>query len=125
MNVPSIPGPFRVWPGSHKEHLEHEGMDNGLQVLPGLIDFDGGEDVLAPAGSVFIFHVLLVHNSMANTSGRPRRLMIYSHYPKQADKGFDVRNGPGRLRESPYEWEYQRKKDCGEFQDVFKAPVFN
>jgi ectoine hydroxylase-related dioxygenase (phytanoyl-CoA dioxygenase family) len=118
-------GPFRVWPGSHKEHLEHEGMDNGLQVLPGLIDFDGGEDVLAPAGSVFIFHVLLVHNSMANTSGRPRRLMIYSHYPKQADKGFDVRNGPGRLRESPYEWEYQRKKDCGEFQDVFKAPVFN
>jgi len=103
-------GPIRVWPGSHTEHREHEKIDIGLQVKEGLIDFGGGEDVLAPAGSVMIFHALLVHNSQANVSGKPRRLMIYSHYPKAADMGNDVRNGPGRLIESPYEMEYLRSK---------------
>ena len=37
-------GPIHVWPGSHREHLEHEPIDNGLQVNPGLIDFEGGHD---------------------------------------------------------------------------------
>jgi len=106
-------GPIRVWPGSHKEHREHERMDFGLQVEEGLIDFDGGEAVLAPAGSVMIFHALLVHNSRPNTSGNPRRLMIYSHYPEAADMGHDVRNGPGRLRESPWEIEYLRNQLAG------------
>jgi len=115
-------GPLRIWPGSHKAHLEHEPMDNGLQVKPGLIDFDGGEDVLAPAGSVMLFHALLVHNSRANVSGRPRRLMIYSHYPKAAAMGFDVRNGPGRLRTSPWLWKYHRMKARGAFKDRFRAP---
>ena len=117
-------GPIHVWPGSHREYLEHEPTDNGLQVLPHLIDFDDGINVLAPAGSVLLFHVLLVHNSRPNASNRPRRLMIYSHYPKAANIGFDVRNGPTRMRESPYEWEYQKKKACGEYQDRFYAPKF-
>jgi len=115
-------GPLHVWPGSHKLHLDHESMDNGLQVIPGEIDFDGGIDVLVPAGSILIFHVLLIHNSRPNVSGRPRRLMIYSHFPKQANMGIDVRNGPGRLRESPYEWDYARRKAAGDFVDVFHAP---
>jgi ectoine hydroxylase-related dioxygenase (phytanoyl-CoA dioxygenase family) len=101
-------GPIRVWPGSHTVHREHETIDNGLQVKEGLIDFAGGEEIVAPAGSVMIFHALLVHNSLGNTSGKPRRLMIYSHYPQAADMGHDVRNGPSRLRESPYEMEYLR-----------------
>ncbi|MEZ4866246.1 MAG: phytanoyl-CoA dioxygenase family protein [Caldilineaceae bacterium] len=117
-------GPIHIWPGSHKEHLEHEKIDNGLQVLPHLIDFDGGIDALAPAGSVLLFHALLIHNSRPNLSGKPRRLMIYSHFPAQANMGFDVRNGPTRLRESPYEWAYQRMKVRGEYQDQFRAPVF-
>ena len=117
-------GPIRVWPGSHKEHLEHERTEVGLQVLPHLIDFNGGMDVLAPAGSVLLFHALLIHNSRPNVSGKPRRLMIYSHFPAQAKMGFDVRNGPTRLRESAYEWAYQRMKDRGEFRDQFRAPVF-
>ena len=112
-------GPIRVWPGSHKTFLEHEGMNNGLQVKEGLIDFDGGEEILAPAGSVMIFHSLLVHNSNPNTSGKPRRLMIYSHYPKAAAMGHDIRNGAGRLIESPYELEYMRKKISGEYSDQF------
>lgn len=117
-------GPLRVWPGSHKTHLEHEKMALGLQVKEGLIDFDGGQDVLCPAGSVMLFHTVLVHNSRANVSGKPRRLMIYSHYPEAANMGIDVRNGPTRLRESPYELAYLRAKEKGAFEDVFAAPVF-
>ena len=117
-------GPIRVWPGSHKKHLEHVQIENGLEVPPNLVDHNGGIEVLAPAGSIFIFHVLLIHNSKPNVSGRPRRLMIYSHFPNAANKGNDIRNGPGRLRESPWEWEYQRKKERGEFVDEFEAPSF-
>ncbi len=116
-------GPIRVWPGTHKEYLEHEFMDNGLQVKPGLIDFSGGQDVLAPAGSVLLFHALLIHNSVGNTSGRPRRLMIYSHFPAAAGMGHDVRNGPTRLREAPWEWEYLRCKAAGQIPDSFVIPA--
>jgi ectoine hydroxylase-related dioxygenase (phytanoyl-CoA dioxygenase family) len=117
-------GPLRIWPGSHKKHLEHERVDNGLQVLPGLIDHDGGIDLLAPAGTFMIFHVLTVHNSRPNISGKPRRLMIYSHYPQSFAMPADVRNGPTRLRESPWEREYIRMKQQGEYQDTFKAPTY-
>lgn len=117
-------GPLRVWPGSHKQDRSHERMDDGLEVSDGSIDFDGGIDILAPAGSVMFFHSLLIHNSKPNVSGLPRRIAIYSHYPESAEMGFDVRNGPTRLSESPYEWEYERKKAGGCVQDVFKAPTF-
>ncbi|MAA67964.1 MAG: hypothetical protein CL915_04185 [Deltaproteobacteria bacterium] len=114
-------GPIHIWPGTHKMHLEHESVDIGLQVQPGLVDFEGGEDLLLPAGSVAFFSSLLVHNSRPNISGNPRRMMIYSHYPTSAEMGVDVRNGPTRLREAPYEWEYSRMKLRGEGRDVFSA----
>ena len=117
-------GPLHIWPGTHKAHLPHDKVEIGLEVQPGLIDPDGGIDLLVPGGTVLIFSSLLVHNSRPNLSGKPRRLMIYSHYPKAADMGIDVRNGPTRLRESPYEWEYIRKRDRGEIVDTFKAPRF-
>jgi len=117
-------GPIRVWPGTHKEELAHEPIEYGLQVLPALIDHNDGIDVLAPAGSVLLFHALLIHNSKPNVSGKPRRLMIYSHFPKASNMGADVRNGPARLRESPYEWAYQRMKDRGDYIDQFEAPRF-
>ncbi|MEE2752472.1 MAG: phytanoyl-CoA dioxygenase family protein [Candidatus Latescibacterota bacterium] len=117
-------GPLHIWPGSHKEDLPHDKVDIGLEVKPGLIDPDGGIDLLVQAGTVLLFSSLLVHNSRPNLSGKPRRLMIYSHYPKAANVGADVRNGPTRLHESPYEWEYIRKRDRGEVSDVFKAPTF-
>lgn len=115
-------GPIRVWPGTHKQHLAHEAMDNGLQVKPDLVDFAGGIDVLAPAGSVLLFHALLIHNSVGNTSGRPRRLMIYSHFPAAAGIAHDIRNGPTRLREAPWEWLYLRRKVQGAYTDTFAAP---
>ena len=117
-------GPLRIWPGSHKKHLEHQKMENGLEVKPSLIDHNGGVDMIAPAGSFMIFHVLVVHNSRPNLSGRPRRLMIYSHCPQSSNMPFDVRNSPTRLRESPYERAYMRARERGEFNDVFTAPTY-
>ena len=117
-------GPLRIWPGSHKKHLEHEMVANGLEINADLIDHQGGIDMLAPAGSFMIFHVLVVHNSRPNTSGKPRRLMIYSHYPESFKMPFDVRNSPTRLRESPWEREYMRAKERGDYQDTFEAPTY-
>ena len=122
-DCPAESGPIRIWPGTHKSHLEHESVDIGLQVQPGLVDFEGGEDLLLPAGSVAFFSSLLVHNSRPNISGKPRWMIIYSHYPASAKMGVDVRNGPTRLREAPYEWEYTRMKLRGEGRDVFSAGV--
>jgi ectoine hydroxylase-related dioxygenase (phytanoyl-CoA dioxygenase family) len=120
-DCPTESGPIHIWPGTHKTYLEHESVDIGLQVQPGLVDFEGGEDLLLPAGSVAFFSSLLVHNSRPNISGKPRRMMIYSHYPASVEMGVDVRNGPTRLREAPYEWEYSRMKLRGEGRDVFSA----
>jgi len=116
-------GPIRVWPGSHKGEMGHEPMANGLEVKPELVDFGGGVDVLAPAGSVLLFHALLIHNSVGNTSGRPRRLMIYSHFPRRAGIAHDIRNGPTRPREAPWAWQYQRRLLQGRARPVFAAPA--
>ena len=122
-DCPTESGPIHIWPGTHKSHLEHESVDIGLQVQPSLLDFEGGEDLLLPAGSVAFFSSLLVHNSRPNISGKARRMMIYSHYPASAKMGMDVRNGPTRLSEAPYEWEYTRMKLRGEGEDVFRAGI--
>ncbi len=115
-------GPLHIWPGTHKEHIEHKPVDIGLEVLPGSVDPDGGIDVLVPAGSVMFFHSLLVHNSRPNATAEPRRLMIYSHFPASANIGFDIRNGPGRLRCAPYEWRYMRERAAGRYRDTFTSP---
>jgi ectoine hydroxylase-related dioxygenase (phytanoyl-CoA dioxygenase family) len=117
-------GPSHIWPGTHKQHIPHVQGPLGWEVPPGAIDPDAGIDVLVPPGSVMLFHSLLIHNSRPNETPFPRRLMIYSHYPAKFPIGFDVRNGPTRLRESPWEAEYHRLKARGLFQDPFKAPVY-
>jgi ectoine hydroxylase-related dioxygenase (phytanoyl-CoA dioxygenase family) len=117
-------GPLRVWPGSHKHHREHELIPNeGLQVKAGLIDFNGGQDVLAPPGTVMLFHSLLVHNSRSNDTMAPRRLMIYSHFPKRFNMGHDVRNGPGRRAEQPHEEKYRQMLARGEYAKRFTPPA--
>lgn len=121
---PCVPenGPLHVWPGTHLSHLEHVRGPIGYEVGEGAVNPQGGVDILAPAGSVMFFHSLLVHNSRPNLTSAPRRLMIYSHYPSRENHGIDVRNGPTRLRESPWEEEYHRMKEAGSFTDVFRAP---
>jgi ectoine hydroxylase-related dioxygenase (phytanoyl-CoA dioxygenase family) len=51
-----------------------------------------------PAGALLVFHAKLVHDSEPNRSGEPRRVMIYSHYPRRHDPHAepDRRNGPVR-----------------------------
>jgi ectoine hydroxylase-related dioxygenase (phytanoyl-CoA dioxygenase family) len=116
-------GPLRVWPGSHKHHREHDWIPNeGLQVKEGLIDFNGGKDVLVPPGTVMLFHSLLIHNSRSNDTMAPRRLMIYSHYPKRFNMGDDVRNGPGRRAAKPYEDQYRAMLASGEYKKKFTVP---
>jgi hypothetical protein len=111
-------GPLHVWPGTHKKFIEHHSVAIGLEVSPDEIDFDGGIDILAPAGTVMIFHALLVHNSRHNTTSSPRRIMIYSHYPGRIDMGHDVRNGPSRLREQVYEKQYHEMVQKGEYAPI-------
>jgi len=114
-------GPLVLWPGSHREYLPHITTAAGdLTVTPGLIDEAAGQDLLAPAGSVVFFHALLVHSSRPNATDRPRRLMIYSHYPGREEHGTDVRNGPARLRESPWERDYLRRLISGEARETFR-----
>lgn len=122
-------GPIRVWPGTHKNHLPHRIRPEyanhpsfkDLEVVPGSVDLAAGVDMIAPAGSVLLFHALLVHASTPNRSARPRRLMIYSHYPERANMGVDVRNGPTRLRESPHELRYLRARLAGVTAQTFSA----
>ena len=114
-------GQILVFPGTHVRHVEHLRVRNGLEVPPGTVDARDAVPVSAPAGSVLLFHSCLVHTSNPNESGKPRRVVIYSHFPKAAGIGFDIRNGPNRLRESPWEWRYQRLKDAGAFVDAFSC----
>ena len=114
-------GPMLVFPGSHRQHTEHLRVRNGLEVPPGTVDLRDAVAVTAPAGSVMLFHSCLVHTSNPNRSGKPRRVMIYSHFPKAAGIAFDIRNGPNRLRESPWEWRYQQLKASGAFVDAFSC----
>lgn len=112
-------GTIRVFPGTHHQHIEHDRVRNGLEVPQGSVDLSSGVFLDAPAGSVMFFHAKLVHTSEPNPTENPRRVMIYSHYPEKANMGIDIRNGPNRLRESPWEWEYRRCKEAGEFTDHF------
>ena len=114
-------GTIRVFPGTHHKHIDHDRVRNGLEVPDGSVDLSSGVFLDAPAGSVMFFHAKLVHTSEPNPTTGPRRVMIYSHYPKEADMGIDIRNGPNRLRESPWEWEYRRRKEAGDFTDQFKV----
>ena len=114
-------GSIQVFPGTHKNHIDHLRVRNGLEIPEGTIDLDSRVTLEAPAVSVMFFHSKLVHTSGPNLSGKPRRILIYRHYPKAANMGIDVRNGPNRLRESPWEWEYLRMKGKGLFDDIFKV----
>ena len=114
-------GSMQVFPASHLEHIEHLRVRNGLEVPTGTVQSSDAQTLIAPAGSVMFFHSKLIHTSGPNQTEKPRRIMIYSHYPKSANMGIDIRNGPNRLRESPWEWEYQRRKLQGLAEDTFRV----
>ncbi len=59
-----------------------------------------------------------------NRSGLPRRIMIYSHYPKSHDPEADPdrRNRPAREYSQKFENEYRKLVEKGEYTDHFRAP---
>lgn len=104
-------GPIRVLPGSHLLDVELADPGSGSGVVArGAV---GPHPDLVPlnmtAGSVVFFHSMLVHDSTPNRSTEPRRIMIYSHFPKshQPNEDPDRRNRPARDKAGPMEAEYR------------------
>lgn len=114
-------GPIRVVSGSHRQDppLLNPDLDGEGIIAPGFF----GDDrctIDAPAGSVMLFHAKLAHDSEPNRSGLPRRLMIYSHYPRSHDPDAepDRRNGPLRAYSIDFEDRYRALRDAGTHTDA-------
>ncbi|HXW82554.1 MAG TPA: phytanoyl-CoA dioxygenase family protein [Acidimicrobiales bacterium] len=110
-------GPIRVVPGSHLLDVELAEPNSGSGVVArGAL---GPHPDLVPlnmtAGSVAFFHSMLVHDSEPNRTGEPRRMMIYSHYPRshQPAEDPDRRNRPTRDKAGPIEAEYRKMIAAG------------
>lgn len=117
-------GPLRVIPGSHlvDAPLVDEDAASGSGVV--VDGFFAAGDLVAldvPAGSVMLFHAKLVHDSEPNRSGQPRRVMIYSHYPRSHDPHADPdrRNGPIRQYSRDVEQRYLDLVESGAASPVF------
>ncbi len=115
-------GPIRVIPGSHKKEWPLKDPDitrgSGI-VIDGLFSDEDKLEINAPPGSVMFFHSLLLHDSCPNTTGNPRRLMIYSHYPDNYIFEEDARNRHGRKAGQEFETKYMNMKMTGEYTDEF------
>lgn len=111
-------GPIRVIPGSQLLDVPLADPDpasgSGI-VAEGAIDTADLVPIDAPAGSVMLFHAKLVHDSEPNRSGLPRRVMIYSHYPRSHDPAADPdrRNGARRIASQEFERRYRALVDGG------------
>jgi ectoine hydroxylase len=104
-------GPLRVIPGSHlvDAPMADDDPESGSGVVvDGFFSVDDLVLLDVPAGSVMLFHAKLVHDSEPNRSGQPRRVMIYSHYPRSHDPDGDPdrRNGPIRRYSREFERRY-------------------
>jgi ectoine hydroxylase-related dioxygenase (phytanoyl-CoA dioxygenase family) len=84
-------GPVYVAPGSH---LAERPSING-----------GGVPLLAPAGSVFLFHGALAHVTWPSRADGPRRLIVFTYCPdtaEAADRAWALRRA-GQAAEDRYE----------------------
>jgi ectoine hydroxylase-related dioxygenase (phytanoyl-CoA dioxygenase family) len=76
-------GPLMVIPGSHTGPIYDHHSDGVFcgAIDPGAtdIDFSKAVTLTGPAGSMTIHHVRMVHGSALNTSGRPRRLLLFQY----------------------------------------------
>ena len=76
-------GPLMVFPGSHRgptyDH-HHDGYFAGAMAIAAT-DLNPADAVplLGSAGSITLHHVRIVHGSVANTSDRDRRLLLYGY----------------------------------------------
>ncbi|HUR79098.1 MAG TPA: phytanoyl-CoA dioxygenase family protein [Acidimicrobiales bacterium] len=120
-------GPIRVALGSHSRDVELADPDpaSGLGIVaPGQFGEDDLTEINATAGSVLVFHSKLVHDSLPNPTESPRRLMIYSHYPKSfGGDDADRRNGGTRAYAQEFEHRYRQMVAAGEAQELRWADV--
>ncbi len=110
-------GPIRVIPGSHLRDWPLNNDGKGPEIAEGVFSYEDAIDVLAPPGSVMIFHSALVHHSLANQTREPRRIMIYSHYPSTYSFEPDARNRGGRERGQKQEARYRALVESGAYTD--------
>jgi ectoine hydroxylase-related dioxygenase (phytanoyl-CoA dioxygenase family) len=117
-------GPLRVVPGSHTKEwpmLNPDPQSGDGSVPEELFGQEQRVPCLAPPGSVMLFHARLLHDSCANLSGKPRRIMIYSHYPGYHQAEPDQRNKWGRHAAQKQEAQYREMKAANEYSDAFHA----
>jgi ectoine hydroxylase-related dioxygenase (phytanoyl-CoA dioxygenase family) len=118
-------GPLRVIPGSHlvdAPMADDDPASGSGVVVDGFFSPGDLVPLDVPAGSVMLFHAKLVHDSEPNRSGQPRRVMIYSHYPRAHDPDGDPdrRNGPVREYSRTFEDRYRELVDSGEVAPAFQ-----
>ena len=74
-------GPLMVVPGSHRgpifDHHRAGYFCGALDAKESGLDFAKAVKVTAPAGSISLHHVRLVHGSDVNRTGHERRLLLY------------------------------------------------
>lgn len=112
-------GPLKVLPGSHLRDwpIQYEWPP---LVKEGAVPEGEVMEVLAPPGSVLVFHSALVHSSSENRTDSPRRLMIFSHYPATHNIDEDKRNRSLRERSQEHESRYLQLLDSGRFTPVYR-----
>jgi len=91
-------GPLLVLPGSHRGPVHDHHVDGRFcgaidPVVSGL-DVGGAVGLVAPAGSVTLHHVRMIHGSGVNRSARPRRLFLIGYaaadaWPLTENADFD------------------------------------
>ena len=99
-------GALRFVPGSHLKHDWPVRTEWPPDLAEGAVDDSLGVPLTCPAGTVVIFHSRVVHASSPNRTNKPRRLIIYSHFPSTHEVEPDARNqglrAAGREHESEY-----------------------
>ena len=76
-------GPLLVIPGSHNGPIcdHHEGgvFCGAMDPAKREVDYGAAVALTGPAGAITVHHVRTVHGSAANTSDRPRRLLLHQY----------------------------------------------
>ena len=111
-------GPLRFIPGSHKKHDWPVRTEWPPDLADGAVDDSLGVPLICPAGTVVIFHSRIVHASSPNRTDKPRRLIIYSHFPSTHDVEPDARNRQLRAAGREHESEYAELLRAGGYQPV-------
>lgn len=106
-------GPLRFVPGSHLRKDWPIQTEWPPILAEGACRDEDAVPLICPAGTVVIFHSRIVHASSPNRSGRPRRLLIYSHFPETHQVEPDARNRDLRRAAQAFEAEYRRALEGG------------